>query len=198
MDKLTISTYNKLAQEYDQETSDFWEHFPRDFFDTFMRLAGTNVLNVGSGPGRDGLILKEKGADVVCLDASSTMIDLCKKRGLEAVIGDFMHIPIGDGSFAGAWAYTSLLHIPKKDFSKAIEEIKRILVPQGILGLGLIEGETEEYRESSGVGLPRLFAYYRKDEVVNILKNNGFELLHFDEFQPRSRKYLNFIFKKIV
>ncbi|MDQ5957906.1 MAG: hypothetical protein QG665_241 [Patescibacteria group bacterium] len=197
MDKKTIDTYNKMAKAYDDETIDFWDEFPNSFFEKFISLVDGKVLDLGSGPGRDGLILKNKGIDVVCLDASESMVQLSTARGLESVIGDFLDLPFSDKSFAGVWSYTALLHLPKNKMSESLVEIKRVLVDGGILGLGMIEGNTEEYRESSGVNMPRLFSFYQQDELENILKNHGFEIIYFESFIPRSKNYLNFIAKKV-
>ena len=76
MDQQTIDTYNKMAQEYEDETSSFWDRFPRTFIDAFAAAVNGNVLDIGSGPGRDALILKEKGVDVTCLDASEEMVKI--------------------------------------------------------------------------------------------------------------------------
>ncbi len=192
----TIRTYNQMAKEYDDETVDFWQRFPRTFFDRFAELAKGNVIDIGSGPGRDALILKEKGIDVTCLDASEKMIELCKERGLRGVVGDFNALPFKDNSFGGAWAYTSLLHVPKAEVSTSFREIARVLKAGGILGLGLIEGTTEGYRESSGVHLPRWFSFYTKEEVERLLSEHDFEVLMFDQFKPSSKNYLNFIARK--
>ncbi|MCX6701684.1 MAG: class I SAM-dependent methyltransferase, partial [Candidatus Zambryskibacteria bacterium] len=162
MDQKTINTYDELAEEYDKETVDFWNRFPRTIFDKFIGLTKGKVLDVGSGPGRDGSILKEAGLDVVCLDASESMIKLSKERGLNSVVGDFNSLPFKNESFEGVWAYTSLLHIPKSEVKKPLSEIQRVLKLGGIFGLGLIEGETELYRESSGVDKPRWFSFYKK------------------------------------
>ena len=196
MDKQTVDTYNKMAQEYDYETVDFWERFPRTIFDFFIKSVHGKVLDIGSGPGRDGLILKESGLEVMCLDASEEMVKLSSGRGLDSVVGDFLNIPFPDESFDGAWTYTSLLHISKSDIDKAFLEIKRILKTGGILGLGLIEGSTEEYRESSGVKMPRLFSFYQKKEVENLLEKHGFKITYFESFKPGSKNYLNFIAEK--
>ncbi len=198
MDQKTIDTYNQLAKEYDEETVDFWERFPRTFFDKFVSLAKGKVLDVGSGPGRDGLILKESGLDVVCLDASSEMVKLSSARGLNSVLGDFMKLPFSENSFDAIWAYTSLLHISKSEVDKALIEIYRVLKTNGIFGLGLIEGEGEEYRESSGVNQPRLFSFYTKEEIEKLLTKHGFTILYFEAFKPKSRNYLNFIVQKMV
>lgn len=205
MDKKTIETYDLLAKEYDEETTDFWERFPREFIDLFAERvqergvdeAGGEVLNVGSGPGRDGLLLKDKGLKVTCLDASSTMVELSSARGLTSITGDFLDLPFDENSFDGVWAYTSLLHVPKSEIDRAIVEIQRVLKPGGIFGLGLIEGDTEVYRESAGVGKPRLFTYYSREEVEGLLKKHGFEPFYFDSMKPRSSSYLHFLSRKV-
>lgn len=196
MDKQTIDTYNRMAQEYDAETADFWERFPHTFLDQFVAASGKRVLDVGSGPGRDGLLLKNLGKDVVCLDASEEMVRISKERGLGSVVADFSLLPFEDQAFDAVWSYTALLHIPKQDIGNALSEISRVLTPEGVFGLGLIEGDTEEYRESSGVNMPRWFAFYQKEEIQSLVQKYGFELVYFESFKPRSKNYLNFIFRK--
>lgn len=196
MDPATIDTYNRMAAEYDAETANFWDIFPRTVIDTFASMAKGRVLDVGSGPGRDGLLLKDKGLDVVCLDASSAMVELSRSRGLESIEGDFTALPFSDGSFSGVWAYTSLLHVSKAQAGKAVAEIARVLAPNGVFGLGLIEGEDELYRKSSEMYLPRWFSYYKKEEIEALLKAHGFEMVFFEQFKPKSKNYLHFIAEK--
>ena len=197
MDRKTIGTYNQLAKEYDEETTDFWNRFPRTFLDRFIELSRGKVLDVGSGPGRDGLILQKAGLKVICLDASEAMVKISTERGLESVVADFSVLPFSDSDFDGVWAYTSLLHVPKKDIKKPLAEIFRVLKVNGILGLGLIEGKTELYRLSSGVGKPRWFSFYTQKEVENILHKNSFKVIYFEEFKVNTKNYLNFIAAKM-
>lgn len=197
MDKKTIKTYDSLAKEYDKETSGFWEQFPKTFFNKFIQLNGkTRVLNIGSGPGRDGLILRNAGLDVTCLDASKSMIKLSTECGLNSVLGDFNSLPFQSGEFDGVWAYTSLLHVPKSEVVIPLSEINRVLKFKGIFGAGFIEGDSESYKENLGVGKPRWFSYYKKEELENLLNNNGFKVVYFEEFKPSTKKYLNFISEK--
>ncbi len=197
MDKKTIDTYNELAKEYDEETIDFWERFPRTFLDKFIASVkkGGKVLDVGSGPGRDGLLLKEAGFDVTCLDASAAMIELSKQKGLESVLGDFNELPFEDGTFDGVWAYTSLLHVPKSEVEKPLREIRRVLKFSGIFSLGLMEGDKELYRESSGVKKERWFSFYTKEEIEQLLDRNGFEVIYFEKFNT-GKDYLNYVSRK--
>lgn len=199
MDNQTIQTYNQMAAAYDAETTDFWDKFPRDFFDSFAQSVNGTILDVGCGPGRDALLLQERGLNLTCLDASETMVKICQSKGLRAVVGDFLQLPFAPNSFNGVWAYTSLLHVPKAQVDTAFTEISRVLTPKGILGLGLIEGTTEEYKRSvknTGVTLPRWFSYYTKTEVEALLNKHGFSLVSFTTFQPNTRVYLNFIAQK--
>ena len=194
MDKTTVDTYDQLATAYDQETTNFWNRFPRGVIDTFIEsIRYKKVLDVGSGPGRDGLIIAQRGLDVTCLDASAVMVDLCKKNGLKSVLGDFNQLPFDDGEFGGVWAYTSLLHVPKAHVHRALREIKRVLRPDGVFGLGMIEGDTEGYRPSSGATTARWFSYYSEEELRSLLAAHGFAVTHFEQFTPGPRNYLNFI-----
>lgn len=196
MDAKTIETYNQMALEYDAETTDFWNRFPHTIIDTFADATHGRVLDVGSGPGRDGLILQQKGLGIICLDASSAMVELSTSRGLESVVGDLCTLPFPNESFNGVWAYTSLLHIPKTQVGTALSEIARVLKKGGTFGLGLIEGDDELYRESSGKNQPRWFSYYRKVEVEELLRAHGFSIFYFEQFKPGPRNYLNFISRK--
>lgn len=197
MDSKTIETYNALAKEYDAETADFWELFPPAFLDEFARVSGSRILDVGSGPGRDGLLFKARSKVVTCLDASRAMIDMSRARGLESVVGDFLALPFEDAAFDAVWAYTSLLHISKSDIAIALDEIVRVLKPNGVLGLGMIEGEGSLYRANMGEGAERLFSYYSKDELEELLNRHNFSVVFFEMITPGSKKYLHCIARKI-
>ncbi len=186
-----------MAKKYDDETVDFWERFPHTFLDKFTELSGKKIINVGSGPGRDGLLLQQAGKDVICVDASEAMVRLSSERGLQSILAGFDNLPFEDSSFDGVWSYTALLHIPKKSINKPLEEISRVLKFTGFFALGLIEGDGEEYKESSGVDMPRWFSFYQKDEIMELCKKHGFELVYFETLKPRSKNYLNFIFQKL-
>jgi ubiquinone/menaquinone biosynthesis C-methylase UbiE len=196
MDLKTIGTYDKMAEVYKNETSTFWERFPRTFLDKFIELSGERILDVGSGPGRDGLLLQKSGKYVVCLDASKEMTRISGERGLDSIVGDFNSLPFKDSAFDAVWSFMSLLHLSKDSIDTALDEIHRVLLPCGVFGLGLKEGEGEEYRESLGESMPRLYSYYKKDEVLDLMERHGFELLYFESFKPEPRRYLNFVLKK--
>lgn len=197
IDEKTIEAYDKLSREYDLEVEPFWTEFPQTILARATELMKGSVLDVGSGSGRDGVILRNAGLRVTCLDASDAMAALCKEKGLETVKGDLCHIPFEDKFFDNVWSYTSLLHLRKSEVPAALSEIKRVLKNRGIFVLGLIEGEGEEYKVSAGVEMERWFSFYKKEELEKLLTVNGFEIVYFEQFKPRSKNYLNFICRKV-
>lgn len=193
----TIKTYNSMAGPYEQETEGFWDEFPDAIFRKYREsVRGWRVLDIGSGPGRDGLILRNTDLDVVCLDAAKKMVERATERGLPSVQADFLNLPFANQSFDGVWAYTSLLHVDRSYMNRALREIWRVLVPNGVFGLGMIEGEGEEIRYTLE-GEPRLFVYYQKEDLRKRLNSYSFQIIHFEQFKPRTSNYLNFLALKV-
>lgn len=197
MDRKTIQAYNKLAVQYDLETKGFWETFPKTFLNEFAKAARGKVLDIGSGPGRDAVLLSGLGLEVVCLDASEEMVKQTELQGFASVKADFKNLPFESKAFNGAWAYTSLLHVPKSEIGLTLKEIKRVLQNNGVLAVGLIEGDNEGYYESSGMKIPRWFSFYAEPEIRSILNSQGFEIVYSEKFKPKSKVYLNFIAKNL-
>jgi SAM-dependent methyltransferase len=199
MDAQTIYAYDKCASEYADETQDFWKGELSSFLNLFADAVGVgHILNVGSGPGFEGLILQNAGLTVTCLDASATMVSLCREKGLSSVQGDFMSLPFTKTSFDGVWAYTSLLHIERSLMPAALQELGRVMRPGSYLGLGMIEGGGSEYRPSLGKGYERLFTYYRKDELEGLLTTSGFEVVSTGSFTPKKRTFLDVLARRIA
>lgn len=195
MDRLTVKTYDRQAGAYDIATTDFWERFPETFIKEFsVSVAGDGqVLNIGSGPGRDATLLHETGLEVICLDASRTMTEMTALRGLKSVRADFKHIPFKDSVFDGVWAYTSLPHVPKTEFHLALREVRRVLRPGAVFGLGVIEGSGEGYERYDTLDEERWFSYYHSGELEALLERNDFSPEYKESFKPGTRNYLNFI-----
>lgn len=198
MDRKTIETYNTHALEYDDETASFWDEFPDEIIANFTAdlPAKGSILDVGSGPGRDGVMLSNLEFRVTCLDASSVMVDLCRKKGLDAVVGDMHTLPFQDAAFDGVWAYTSFLHTSKARLPQVLREIHRVLKEGGMLGFGMIEGDTEGYRTSMADDAPRWFAYYTTKELEDALRDAGLPIIFSHTFKPGSRNYFNIIARK--
>ena len=94
-------------------------------------VAGGRYLDVGCGTGADANALAVRhGVDVVGVDASETMVEEARRRGLpEAVVADAASLPFEDASFDGAWADRVFQHLA--DPEPALAELVRVTRPGG-------------------------------------------------------------------
>lgn len=196
----TIDAYNRYAQVYDEEVVEFWDNFPRDFIDYFVRrLPGKQILDVGSGSGRDALLLRSRGLTVICVDASSSMVNMTNALGFESHCKTFNELDFPAESFDGVWAYTSLIHVPTHEAKEAIGSIYKLVKPHGLFAIGIIEGQMAEMVERETMpGVSRYFKKYRRDEITGIIEDCGFKFLFEQDYQPRNSTYLNQIYSKVV
>lgn len=189
----TIETYDKYAQVYDEEVIEFWEKFPQAFIDKFVSsLPGKRVLNLGSGSGRDAILLRNQGLEVVCLDASRTMVEITEGLDFESHHAMFTELNFPEASFDGVWAYTSLIHIPKTEAQEVITQVHVLLKPSGTFVMGAIEGDTAGMVERKTMpGAARYFKNYTKDELQQLIEPLGFALTYEEDYKPHNNVYLN-------
>ena len=70
-------------------------------------------------------------------------------------------------TFDGVWAAASLLHLPKARIHQALQEIRRVLKPDGGFFITVKKGEGEALVDNH-VG-KRFFAYYQPQELTQLL-----------------------------
>ena len=191
----TIRTYDAIHDLYDAETRDFWEKFPAATVREFVsRLHGKDVLNLGSGPGRDSLILREQGLSVTCIDGSKEMVEMTSRLGFKSIQADLRDLDLAE-LYDGIWAYSSLIHLTFDESKTLLEKIHNLLRPGGILFLGLIEGKGYETRNVANSSYTRYFEYYDENKVESLLHGTGMKIVYRDAFRPGNHTYLNYIMK---
>lgn len=90
------------------------------------------VLEVGCGQGwLSERIQRELHCEVTALDQSEHMVELTRRRGVHAIVGDVHALPFEDGAFDCAVAAWMLYHAI--DLDQALSELSRVLVPGGRL-----------------------------------------------------------------
>ena len=90
------------------------------------------VLEVGCGQGWASEWIKDElGAEVVAVDQSERMVELTRRRGVDAHVGDVQDLAFEDGSFDAVLAAWMLYHVP--DLDRGLSELARVLRPGGRL-----------------------------------------------------------------
>lgn len=111
-----------------------------DFFGTvlsFVPQGKVKILELGSGTGlvTTMLVSENKGAEITCIDLSSGMLDVAKKKpeldGVKFIEGDFREI-WGDGTFDVVLTTLCLHHLPDDDRKLILKQIYESLNPGGV------------------------------------------------------------------
>lgn len=145
------AAYDAVADDYAATFADDLDHLPldRSILDaTVARLGrGDPVLDLGCGPGQVARYLGDRGPRVVGLDLSPRMLELASGRAPRAgfVCGDMRRLPFGDRSLAAVVAFYSVQHLRRGELGPLLHEIRRIMVPNGLLVIAAHLGHGEVY-----------------------------------------------------
>jgi SAM-dependent methyltransferase len=195
---ITKEAYNTIAKEFEKKTKDYLTTYILNDMKLFMQhCPGKKVLDLGSGPGRDALFLKQHGFSPLCVDISPVMVKSCQAKGLFAIEMDMENLSFNDYSFDGIWAYTSLLHLPKKDFPSMIKKLFQLLKKNAIFYLGMKEGDGEKFSTDDRYPQIRRFRAFYKDEELRKILQEHFIIIHSSRVTIGHRIFLNYLCRKL-
>ena len=137
------------------------------------------VCEIGCGPGEVAHYLHQCGVDILGIDLSPNMIAEARRLSPEIDFrqGDVCALPFADNSLAGIVGLYLIVNFRTDDLSKAFDEIFRVLMPEGVLLLAFHIGtEIVHLDEFFGQKVPIDFVLFEVDEIVDLLKETGFEV----------------------
>ena len=197
--KKTIETYNQIAKIYaDYTFNRLFQYHLNEFISLIPKDA--KILDIGCGSGRDVQYFLDYNLNPTGIDISHEMINEAKTR---VPNGDFKkmdmrNLKFKENTFDALWACASLLHISRKELPKVLQNLNKIIKPNGILFIALKEGEGSKIiREQKYKDLPRLFVYYNKSEIEKLINENGFSIIK-SEIEKGTEKtnWINILCKK--
>src|SRR5688572_30800449 len=192
----TIAAYDTHAEAFDERFERHLQEFNLEHADAFLEaLAGPLVLDIGSGGGNHAARFASRGFNVVCADPSAAMVAICRRRGLRAVRMDLRSFSWAV-RFHGIWANACLLHLRKSELPAALERLERHLMPGGVFGCSVKEGEGERMEaHESFPGVRRFFSYYSEEEFSALVPKR-FERLRFERTESSERTvFLKYLFR---
>jgi 2-polyprenyl-3-methyl-5-hydroxy-6-metoxy-1,4-benzoquinol methylase len=195
----TIKSYDTFPEAYDKKFEDWSKLKVREVMDRFIANLPPQgqVLDVGAGPGHKAAYLAERGLDVLCIDLSAKMVEMCRKRGLRAEQMDLEGLNgFLPHSFDGILSWTSLLHLPKTRFYQPLQAMHDLLTPKGTLFLGMKEGTTEGWvgDDPRYPDTRRWFSLYTDEELRPQLERD-FTIEHFEPTQAGKKTFLNYLLR---
>jgi len=173
------AAYDARASWRDGLTREPWKLAERQAFRD--RLApGARLLEIGAGPGHDSTYFQDEGFAVVAADLSPAMVEICRSKGIEAHVMDFLHLDFPDGSFDAVFAMNCLLHVPNADLPTVLGAIRSVLRPGGLFFVGVYGGTIREGPIDIDEHVPpRFFSWRADDELLAFASAAGFEVVDF-------------------
>lgn len=140
----TRDAYDAAAHTYADLFRDSLRESPLDramlgvFAESVSASGGSQVADVGCGPGHITAYLDELGLAAFGVDASPTMIELARKAypGLGFDVGSMAALDIADGVLGGVLSRWSIIHTPPQELPGILAEFDRVLASGGHLLLG--------------------------------------------------------------
>ncbi len=136
------------------------------------------VLEIGSGPGHDALVLEALGMSVRRTDVSAEFVRLLRRAGHHADIVD----PLSDDLFDpqrplerydAVWAAACLLHVSRDNLPMVFARLADATRSDGLLYASLKEGDGEGWSTHGHVGAARFYVYWRSHELREAIEESG-------------------------
>jgi SAM-dependent methyltransferase len=122
--------------------------------------------------------LRNRGADAFGIDLSPRLVEHARllNPGMVFHQGNMLALDAEDESWGGIVAFYSLIHIPRDQVVRALQELKRVLRPNGLLLLSFHLGpEDIHLDEWWGKKVSIDFFFFQREEMENYVQSAGFE-----------------------
>jgi ubiquinone/menaquinone biosynthesis C-methylase UbiE len=179
--KIAIETYKKIASIYSDQYFNDLSDTP--YIDKFLSKlkSGSNILDVGCGPGQFSKYMISKGFTVEGIDFTKEMIKIAKEKVPE---GKFKYMDMRDldyksESFEGMLVAYSLIHIPSKEIYETLKGFKRILKHGGYILIIAQRGKADQIVEETLKDGARMFInFFKPEDLKNHLTMAGFKVVY--------------------
>ncbi|MFC4111030.1 class I SAM-dependent methyltransferase [Nonomuraea zeae] len=176
------AAYDGSAARRDGTAKTPWKLAERAAFLGRLRDGGCGrLLEIGAGPGQDSAYFRDSGLEVVAADLSPEMVALCRAKGLDAHVMDFLRLDFPPGSFDAVYALNCLLHVPDRELPAILDVVHTLLRPGGLFFLGVYGGGVlsgEGPFDGDDHQPPRFFSF-RGDEQLKEFARQLFEIVDF-------------------
>ncbi|MCY4726255.1 class I SAM-dependent methyltransferase [Nocardioides sp. STR2] len=172
----TVRSYDRDAAAYAARTATVPDPVRADLEDLAARIGpGARVIEIGSGGGRDALLMEQLGLAVRRTDVTPAFVELLREQGhacdrLDPLVDD---LTSPDGPYDAVWANASLLHVARADLRTVLGRLAEVTRPGGLLRMSLKEGDGEGWSTHGTISGPRHFTYWRAPAVEVVVRASG-------------------------
>jgi SAM-dependent methyltransferase len=173
---VTRSSYERDVENYCARTASF-DPFPglAAELEAFAARTDGLTLDLGAGSGRDTHALKARSRQVVSADIAFGF--LCRLAGPRTQL-DMRALPFRSASFGAIWCCATLLHLTADDALVALGEMRRVLLPGGLLEASVKAASDTHaygYRKAHTTD-PRWFSYWTEGDLGELAMRAGLKV----------------------
>jgi SAM-dependent methyltransferase len=159
---VAASPYDAIAGLYDPWSASVTEDV--DFYVAEARAAGGDVVELGVGTGRIAVPIAAAGIQVIGVDSSRGMLDVCAGRARDAGVSELLDLRLGDLRDPPVTErvplvlcpFRSYLHLlTEADRRRGLASTRRILLPGGRLVFDVFAPGADDIAETHGRWLER-------------------------------------------
>jgi ubiquinone/menaquinone biosynthesis C-methylase UbiE len=194
-------TFEAIAEHFDKtrykpwpETVEYVESLPKH----------SRILDIGCGNGRNSVLARREGHEVVGVDFSRNLLGIAVKKLARKLLakeshflaGDASLMPVKENSFDAALYIATLHHIPAaEDRLKSLMELRHCLKPEGTALISvwaidqpkfeeLLEKKSEDpeyadiflpWTRSDGKVFQRYYHLFEEDELKDLVTKSGLQ-----------------------
>ena len=170
---ISVAAYSTNPIAYEEKYATHLLDRPTRF--ASLLSPGSQILDLGCGPGRDIRIFSEGGHKPIGIDLNPEFIEMARRQG-DVIQGDIRNISsiFSPTSFDGVWAQASLVHLEKSEIDLVLRDLQDLLKPNGLLYACVpTTGETGWLDESDG---RRWYTTWPEDSFETAVRTTGFHI----------------------
>nr|WP_281360647.1 GNAT family N-acetyltransferase [Curtobacterium albidum] len=176
----TLLAYERGADRYAERTDDHRAGLVDDLL--ALVPAGSHVLELGSGPGRDADALEAAGLRVDRTDGAAAFVDRLRAAGHDARLLDVRDddgprdaggvLTLWGGPYDAVFANAVLLHVDRDDTGPVLDRACRAVRPGGVLAATVKRGDGDGWSDRK-LDDPRWFTYWTEDALAAVVTAAG-------------------------
>ena len=151
----------------------------------------SNILDAGCGNGKNMIYLQNQGHNVIGIDFSDGLLEICKEKKLNVKKSDIRNLPFKDCTFDYVISIAVIHHINSEDDRiKAISELLRVTKKGGKVLFTLWALEQDKLSKRKMIlgdnyvpfkGIDRYYHIYNKDGVIKLTNKFTVEHIYYDK-----------------
>jgi ubiquinone/menaquinone biosynthesis C-methylase UbiE len=118
-----------------------------------------HILDIGAGTGAIARAVVRRGGRATGVDAADDMVAHMRANGFDAVAGDLLSLPFGEGAFDGAIAAFSVSHVD--DPVGGLREARRVVRPDGVVMVAAFAAGASNASKDTVDNVAQRFGYTR-------------------------------------